>query len=200
MTFQWLLEKMNILDRTMPDWAGDYSPEFVEAVSKTLHHEGFFSDDEDDPGGPTKYGVSLRWLRTKGKWGDFDGDGDVDRDDIWAMEEADAVRLYHEFWWVETKYDKLHKKLGPKVFDIAINMGVKSANKCLQRAVRSAEGSKLIDDGILGRRSIAAIKRAKPDLLLIAFKSETAGHYRMLTELNKVFKKYINGWLNRAYS
>lgn len=192
--------KLRAMGRDMPDWTRTYDPAFISAVSSTLLHEGFFSDDKDDPGGPTKYGVSLRFLRTKGLYGDFDGDGDVDRDDIWAMTEDEAVEVYYEFWWRQEGYDKIPGPVGAKVFDIAINTGPKASNRSLQRAVRAVSGVHLVDDGILGRKSKAAVKKLDSDILLPAFRSEAAGHYRVLRQRNEVFRKYIEGWLNRAYA
>lgn len=182
-------------------WQKDYEDtRFVQAVSKVLRHEGFFSDDPIDPGGPTKYGVSLRWLRTLGEEGDFDGDGDVDRDDIWAMEEADAVRLYYDKWYLKESYDKMILIIGGKVFDLAINIGAVSANRILQRAVRAADGLRLVEDGIIGKKTLAAVGRTSDLKLLPAIRSEAAGHYRLLIERRESFEKYRDGWLNRAYS
>lgn len=181
-------------------WQAQYDPRFVQAVSKVLRHEGFFVDDKDDPGGATNYGVSLRWLRTKGLFGDFDGDGDVDRDDIWAMTQADAVGIYHRFWWLQEGYDELDLIIGAKVFDLAINMGARPANRILQRAVRAAGGPALVDDGILGPRSREAVRGRAGDMLRVGMRGEAAGHYRVLIRGNKTFIKYRRGWLNRAYS
>lgn len=183
-----------------PTWHNRYDGRFVQAVSKVLRHEGFFADDPDDPGGATKYGVSLRWLRTKGLFGDFDGDGDVDRDDVWAMDEAEAVATYHRFWWLAQGYDKLHLVVGAKVFDLAINMGPRPANRILQRAVRAANGPALADDGRIGPNTLAGIAAVSPEDLKIAMRSEAAGRYRLLIAVNPVFGKYETGWLNRAYS
>lgn len=182
------------------DWATRHDSRFVTAVRKVLKHEGFFSDDPDDPGGATKYGVSLRWLRSKGDWGDFDGDGDVDRDDIWAMEESEAVDAYHRFWWVAQGYGEFQLSVGAKIFDLAINMGPKPAHRILQRAVRGAEGAALVDDGAIGPATRAAIAKVDPEYLSVAIRSEAAGHYRLLIARKPVFEKYRRGWLNRAYA
>ena len=181
-------------------WQTEYDPRFVAAVTKVLKHEGYFSDDPDDPGGATQYGVSLRWLRSLGEHGDFDGDGDVDRDDVRALDEADAVRLYHERWWVAEGYGSLHLVIGAKIFDLAINMGAAPANRLLQRAVRAVDGTALLEDGVLGPKSRAAVAACAPGDLLIAARAEAAGHYRLLAERRPAFEKFLRGWLIRAYS
>lgn len=184
----------------MVDWRTMYDPRFVVAVTKTLKHEGFKSDDPDDPGGATNWGTSLRWLRTKGLFGDFDGDGDVDKDDIWMMTEADAVEVYHRFWWSANGYAEFQLTTGAKIFDLAINMGPKPAHRILQRAVRAVAGERLVDDGVIGPATRDAVKRVSPESLRPAIRSEAAGHYRLLIAKKPVFEKYRNGWLNRAYS
>ncbi len=181
-------------------WTDKYDPRFVRAVQRVLKHEGFFSDDPDDPGGATKYGISLRWLRTKGLFGDFDGDGDVDRDDIWAMEIGEAVAAYHRFWWEQEGYGNLDLYIAGKVFDLAVNMGARSAHRIVQRAVRAAGGPTLVVDGILGEKSRSAIRGRAGPALLAATRAEAAGHYRGLIIARPVFKKFEGGWLNRAYT
>ena len=181
-------------------WRKAYDPLFLAAVDPVLKHEGFRSDDPDDPGGATAYGISLRWLRTQGGLGDFDGDGDVDVDDIWAMTEAEAVHLYYSEWWLREGYHLIPGPAGPKVFDLAINMGPRPANRVLQRAVRAADGPTLVDDGIVGVKTRATLSVLDGSLLRTGIRSEAAGHYRLLVRVNSTFKKYRNGWLNRAYA
>lgn len=185
---------------TVPAWHNRYDARFAQAVRGVLHHEGFFSDDPDDPGGATKYGISLRWLRAKGGWGDFDGDGDVDRDDIWAMREEDAVEAYHRFWWQAYGYGDFQLVVGAKVFDLAVNMGPLPSHRILQRGVRAAGGPVLVDDGMLGPMTRAGVAQVSPEDLRVAMRSEAAGHYRLLIRGNRTFEKYRRGWLNRAYA
>lgn len=171
---------------------------FDTAILTVLKHEGRFVNDPSDPGGATNYGVSLRFLKKTGEleW-DFDKDGAIDADDIKAMSQEDAISIYRKHWWDEYQYERIiNQGVATKLLDLSINMGAFSSHRCLQRAVRSASGSEiiLIEDGILGAKSIAAINSASHAELLSSFRSEAAGYYR---SLNK--PKYIHGWLNRAY-
>ena len=47
-----------------------------EIANEIVAREGGYVNDPDDPGGPTKHGVTLGTLRRLGL--DLDGDGDVD--------------------------------------------------------------------------------------------------------------------------
>lgn len=176
---------------------------FEQAIPIILLHEGKFVNDPNDPGGATKFGISLRWLRQLGKldagiYKDFDinHDGVLDAYDIGNMTEDAAKYLYKTQWWDKYQYGQIQNQLlACKVFDLAVNMGPKMAHRCIQRALRASSGVELIEDGVLGAETLAAINRANPETTLAALRSEAAGYYR---SLNK--PRYEKGWLNRAYS
>jgi lysozyme family protein len=169
---------------------------FYFAIEKILMQEGYYSNDPSDPGGATKYGISLRFLKSIGEFdGDIDGNGDIDIDDIKKMSKKQAVEIYKKYWWEKYEYNRIISQgIATKVLSISINMGHIQAHKCTQRAVRAAIGHKINEDGILGKITIMNINKANPDILLASIKSEAAGFYRSLNNPN-----YINGWLNRAY-
>lgn len=177
--------------------------DFDVAIKTILKHEGGYVNDKDDPGGATNYGVSLRFLIKTGDLdrdgfldGDFDQDGDIDIDDIKKMSLDNAKNIYRLYWWDKYKYALINDdEVATKVFDLAVNMGATQAHKCVQRAIRAANGQTLVDDGILGNQSFAAINNCPSIVLLPAIRSEAAGFYR---SLNK--PKFIRGWLNRAYA
>ena len=66
----------------MPILGTMYSMEQQCALDWIFWAEGGYVDDPDDPGGATRFGISLRLLKKMGKLGDIDGDGDIDADDI----------------------------------------------------------------------------------------------------------------------
>ena len=132
------------------------SREFRLAVDIVLKHEGYYSNDVDDRGGATKYGISLKFLQGL-KDSDNDGyldgdlnfDGIVDINDIRSLSPQDAVDLYYFEFWVKDQFDRLPYFLSPKLFDLAVNMGTHQANKLMQRAI-TACGLPIADDGIMG--------------------------------------------------
>ncbi len=182
---------------------------FPAAVAFLLAHEGGFSDDPADNGGPTRWGVSLAWLRKAGLLdldqdgrpdGDVNGDGVVDAEDIRLMPRDHAIRLYRLHWWDALGYARITDPwIAAKTLDLAVNMGAASAHRCLQRALRAAWFT-VADDGLLGPKSLSAINAADPRSLMPAFKSEAAGFYRSLITARPALKKFETGWLNRAYA
>jgi lysozyme family protein len=155
--------------------------DFNKAVKFVLANEGEFSDDPNDTGGVTKYGISQR------SYPDWD---------IPNLTEEDAIAIYKQDFW--PPYKDFDDKLATKLFDLAVNMGHKRAVQILQRALQCL-GAKIVDDGILGPVTKSAVNLANEDLLLTAIKSEAAGVYRNLTTTNKTQQKFLKGWLRRAY-
>lgn len=136
--------------------------DFTRAQSFTAQWEGGLSDHPADPGGITKYGVSLRWLRelaqeecrkqartcdgsnahdksgqhTCGQSSfDFDADGDIDADDIRACTKAQAAQLFKKHFWDTTRCAKLPLALAVVQYDGAVNMGPARAVRQLQQAM-----------------------------------------------------------------
>ena len=168
-------------------------PNFEVAVQATLDHEGGYVDHPSDPGGATKYGISLRFLRDIGV--DIDRDGDVDADDIRGLTRQQAKLLYFRQFWQKNRYGSFPShEIAAKVFDLSVNMGPRQAHKILQRALRAC-GEPIADDGIVGPRTMAALNSAPDHCVLSAIRSEAAGFYRYLRK-----PEFERGWLRRAYS
>lgn len=183
--------------------------DFERAIKTVLAHEGRFVDHKSDPGGATNYGISLRFLLSTGDldkdgWpdGDINYDGEINVEDIKFLSIDDAKDLYRMYFWDKLRLDRLHADvIATKIFDIAVNTGNTPAIKIVQRAVRSAIGKNLIDDGIIGLQTISYINMCNTrfnEPLLAAIKSEAAGYYRAIRY--KGSKDFLKGWLNRAYS
>lgn len=175
---------------------------FELAIPTVLLHEGV-GCDEKDRGGITHYGISLRFLKTLGKLGqegfligDRNQDGAIDRSDILQLQREEAIALYRRYWWEPYGYEAIeHQCVATKIFDLTVNMGSFASHRCAQRAVRAAGGGCLVEDGLLGKKSLTAINTLDAFPLLVAIRSEAASYYRLLHQ-----PRYEKGWLNRAYA
>ena len=177
-------------------------PIFARAMAWLLLHEGEWSNHPSDPGGVTRWGVSLRWLKSLPlEAADFDDDDMITVEDLRAMTPDQRDELFRQRWWLPYRYDTLEDlSLSKRVFSCSVNMGFKTSHKILQRALRSATGADLIDDGVMGAKTMAALPRGPYEPLVAALKSEMAGHYRVLVRGNPSFAVFERGWLNRAYA
>lgn len=169
---------------------------FGRAFNNSLGFEGGFVDDPDDAGGATKYGISLRTYKKYHP--------DATAQNIKNMTLDEAKIFYHQYFWLPNRYNEIkNEDLAVKIFDAAINTGPAQAHLCLQRALNCV-GFKLKEDGRLGDKTLEALNyTGSPEwgfAILCAYRSELAGFYRLLAETKPKNKKFLNGWLKRAYS
>jgi lysozyme family protein len=151
---------------------------FDRAIEKVLAHEGGYSNDPDDPGGETNFGICKR---------SYPGE------DIRNMTLARAKAIYFRDYWTAPKIDRItEERLAAKVLDLCVNVGPKQAIKFLQRASNSL-GSTLAVDGKIGPATLAAVNGfAHRNALLCSLLIEAGIYYRSLNKM-----KYLAGWLNR---
>lgn len=175
------------------------SPEerFKYAVGVVLKHEGGLSNDKDDRGGITKYGISLRFLKSENL--DIDDDGDVDKDDIIHLDLAEADEIYAKFWWNRFHYNNINDLiLATKIFDTSVNMGASQCHKILKRAMNHLVDIPIVETGDLNASTIALVNRLNPKDLLENFRTEEKDVYLQIVERNPRMKVFESGWLKRA--
>lgn len=182
---------------------------FNDIMAVVLEHEGFdrISDHPADPGGVTKWGVSLRFLQKLNEVGpdgfaagDMDKDGDIDADDIRGLTKDQALTVYWSQFWNRYGYGNLQDRIiATKVMDLSVNMGPAWAHTLLQRSAHAVVQSPMVEDGVLGPKTMAYANSGALGII-VALRSEAAGRYRLLAEVNPKNKVFLNGWLARAYS
>lgn len=174
-------------------------------ADEIVAREGGFANDPDDPGGPTKHGVTLATLRGAGL--DVNGDGRIDVADVRALNRDQAANLFIERYFLRPHLDLLPVELQPAVFDMQVNAGA-TAVKILQRLLR-AEGADLIDDGVIGPKTLAAVRSAAQRFGAVALAEAYAiarrDYYYALAEARVSSRKYVRrkdggkgGWILRA--
>lgn len=164
---------------------------FDTFVGKVIVHEGGarFTKNAADPGGATKWGISLSYAKYQGTRFDVDGDGDVDADDIRVLTGETAILAYYEDFWVPVSGTLLHPALAYSTFDMAVNQGVRAASRTLQRAVGATA------DGIIGPATIKASRPLQsPRDALAAFTWRRCKKYAE----TRNFAIFGAGWMRRA--
>lgn len=173
-----------------------------------VRREGGYVNDPDDPGGATKYGVTIHTMRRLGI--DMDRDGDVDVQDVKLLTVEKAVEIFTRHYFRTPRIDKLPECLQDTVFDMYVNAGA-NAVRLLQRLCNKipATGSGLKADGVIGPRTLAKIRRVHERLgdapLRNAYGIERREFYLGLAEHRPRMRKYARtrngekgGWIRRA--
>ena len=84
---------------------------FLFAIKFVLNNEGGYSNNNNDNGGETKYGISKRMYPDL---------------DISSLKIDEAIRIYYRDFWSTNRYYEIDdEKIAAKIFDFSINIGVK---------------------------------------------------------------------------
>ncbi|SCZ57356.1 Predicted Peptidoglycan domain-containing protein [Epibacterium ulvae] len=166
--------------------------------------EGGYVNDPDDPGGATKYGVTLHSLQALAQ--DINGDGQIDLTDLHALRKEDAAQIFLQHYFFHPQIDHLPKSLQATVFDMQVNAG-RNAVKILQRLLNQM-GHTLAVDGAIGAQTVAAAQRAAEvdaEALTDAYGIARRIYYFRLADRRPASRKFARtrdggkgGWIKRA--
>lgn len=141
------------------------------AVNLTLEKEGILSDNKDDAGGLTKYGISQAAYPGL---------------DIANLSKEDAIKIYKRDYWDKAQCLELPYPLDVMVFDTAVNHGVIKAVKILQESLG------LKADGIVGQQTRAAARTAKNSIYTVFMINRLYAYTSA-----KSWPTFKEGWKNR---
>lgn len=147
--------------------------DFDLAFNRLIGNEGGYVDNPDDPGGETNWGISKR---------SYPGV------DIKALTREDAKAIYRRDFWDRLGADQLSDGVAFQAFDFAINSGIETAVRKLQRAVGVA------DDGHWGPVSKAAAAAMSESDTIMRFVAERLDFWRYLSN----WPTFGKGWAGRA--
>ena len=164
-----------------------------------------YHEVKGDAGGATKYGVSLRFIKSLPlEESDINHDGHITAQDIEALDEKTAKGFYRKHFWFHYQLGNVEtQKVASKLLNIFVNMRGRTAAKVAQRALISCKVGGIKEDGHLGPISYAAINQITCDcsltaMYLSALRAHQEAIYRLIAANNPTQNKFLNGWLNRA--
>lgn len=147
--------------------------DFDTAFNRLIGHEGGYSNHASDSGGETNWGISKRSYPNV---------------DIKNLTRNGARAIYAADFWHRGSMDKLPPGLVFQVFDAAVNHGIETAIRMLQRAAGVA------DDGHIGPITLAAVNNKSVTDMLMLFIAERIEFWTKLS----TWPEFGKGWARRA--
>ncbi len=155
---------------------------YDEALRRVLEHEGGYSNDAGDSGGPTMYGITIADARMYWKH-------DATANDVRHIPLAVAMDIYRTKYWNKMRCDDLPAGIDYAVFDYGVNSGIDRAARVLQKIVGATP------DGIIGPNTVAATRSANaPRAIINAICDQRLGFLRHL----RIWSIFGRGWGRRV--
>lgn len=161
---------------------------FDISLTHVLEMEGGFSDDPYDPGGPTNKGITIA---VYAKWiGETVTDANRTRlvQRLKRIPDAMVSEIYRTRYWLPAGCGEMPAALALMHFDTAVNHGVATAIRMLQRTV----GTDV--DGEVGPETRKAVAAMPLRNLLLGYADRRRQRYRELDH----FWRFGRGWLRRV--
>ena len=159
------------LEGDRPDTDNSLTP-FDQAMDFVFAMEGEGSNDPNDPGGLTKWGISQK------------SNPDID---VASLTKEQAVEIYRKRYWDQCRCSELPPSLAFVVFDEAVNQGASAAIWDLQVSVGAAT------DGKIGPETLAKARAASPGDAVSKMTVQ-----RLVRYSNLLRSGYFKGWARRA--
>lgn len=150
-----------------------------------IAHEGSkYTDGVNpyDPGGPTRWGITLAVARQFWK-------KNATADDIKTLSLSVALGIYKTRYWDAVRGDDLPGGVDYSTGDYGVNSGVGRAGKVLRRLLSLPDNTSRIDATVL-----AAVAKRDPKAIVKAMNEE---RLRFMQSL-KIWPTYKNGWTRRV--
>ena len=162
----------------------------MERFNKFLDYifevEGGFTDDENDRGGKTKYGIIEEEARKFGYTGDMRN-----------LTKDFAKNIYLKKYYLGNKLDKIiDDRVALSIFDWAVNSGGRGIKKA--QIVANKFGANLVIDGIIGNKTLEAINGINPEAFLKEYHEMQRTFYKNRAARDDSQEGFLKGWLNRV--
>lgn len=154
---------------------------YEAAIARVFLDEGGFTNDAQDPGGATNWGITIFDARMYWK-------PNATAADVRAMPKSVAEQIYRDKYAAVVQYDLLPAGVDYAVLDYGINSGVGRAAKVLQRLVGAPV------DGKIGLTTLAATLQEDPANLINRMCDERMAFLQSL----KTWPTFGRGWSSRV--
>jgi lysozyme family protein len=145
---------------------------FDTVFDRIIGHEGKYSNDPNDPGEETKWGISKRSYPNL-----------IIKD----LTREDAYNIYKRDFWDKIGMEGLPDNVAFQLFDFGVNSGMETAVRYFQRALDVA------DDGYFGPISHDAMQKSTETDMILNLNAERLDYMTRL----KNWPNFSKGWARR---
>jgi len=192
----------------------NYTENFKKCLLKTLKFEGGYSNDPDDPGAETVFGISRKYHPDWEGWNIIDRIFNKELITFSFLKENEdlfqsVAKFYFENFYQKIKINEIEKifpELACHVFDFAVNAGTRTSAKALQKAINDTLKelqNSIVVDGIIGNQTLSSIEliinNNLNQKLICNFIKHRSLHYAHISQNNTRLIKFLKGWINRAF-
>ena len=160
---------------------------FEKIFDYLLKVEGGYSNDKNDKGGETTWGITKEEAREFGYKGNMQ---DLTKDF--------AKNIYLKKYYLGNKLDKvINDKVALSICDWAVNSG-RNGTKNAQIAINQLTNANLDVDGIIGNKTLEALNSVDPEKFLEVYHNLQRIYYKGKVEADRTQEGFLTGWLNRV--
>lgn len=156
-------------------------------VPLILRWEGGFVNDPDDAGGATMKGVTLATFRK------FYG-ADKTVENLKQITDAQWLHIFKTGYWDKFRGDDIDDQ---SVANMCVDWLYNSGTAAIKR-VQKIVG--VVDDGIVGDKTVAAINARQAEPLFEQIKAARIAFVETIARNNPSQRKFLQGWKNRINS
>lgn len=166
---------------------------FLPALTMVLFHEGGFSNNSNDnDGGCTNLGITLKFYKKRIK-------PDATEQDIKNLTVNQATEIYLDYWWSRQPFaDIISQEIANRAFDLHVNTG--HGVSILQHAVNACTGAHLVIDNALGVKTLEAVNSIPVETLYNQLIIQAVHYYQNIVINHPADKIFYKGWINRLNS
>jgi lysozyme family protein len=158
--------------------------EFNKVKDVLLIAEGGESDNPNDVGGLTKFGISQHSYPNV---------------DIVNLTFDEACLIYQRDFWNKENLDSInYQAIANQIFLLAINVGIEQSIKLAQKALNSSMQFSITVDGVLGPVTMNAINNSFYEKVSLAIRVEAISFYLKLTDENTSQIPFLRSWIRRT--
>jgi len=169
-----------------------------DTLTMLIGREGAYSNNPNDKGGETMWGITATVARAFGYAGSMA-----------LMSRETAMQIYRERYWLQPgldKVDRINAVIAEELLDTGVNMGPATAGKFLQRALnvlnkRATLYPDLTVDGGIGKMTLFALEAFLKtrgndgrNVLLRMLNAQQSVRYMELAEADMSQEDFEYGW------